>query len=466
MLTLPPAAPETASTPQAFRDRPLPSFFPRAPKTLDATHLNTILIEDLLLRTLMQFGSLLGRQLSRELAIPHTLMEPLLADLKQRMLIVHKSSGQAGDFIYMLSDIGLERAQKSAEQNSYVGPAPVAFEDYLRGVQSQSIRLEKPGASDLQKAFQDLCLDDSMFEVLGPAINSGRGLFIYGAPGNGKTSIAERICRCFQGHIYIPKAVLVGGQLIQLYDPQCHEAIALDTLEAAATDPSNADKAYDAISMMQVDQRWIRIKRPVVMVGGELTLESLEIQYNPLVKMCEAPLQMKANGGVFLIDDFGRQRVSHEALLNRWIVPLEKRVDFLTLPTGKKIEVPFDTLILFSTNLNPKDLVDDAFLRRIPYKIHVADPSEAAFRRIFEFMAPRYNVAFDPDMFEYLLATHYRGKRPFRACQARDILEQIVNACAYRRQAPVMTPALLDAACHTYFAAMGNAPDEAGEGQL
>jgi hypothetical protein len=199
----------------------------------------------------------------------------------------------------------------------------------------------------------------------------------------------------------------------------------------------------------------VEIKRPAVMVGGELTMDALEIKYNPILRVSEAPLQMKANGGVFLIDDFGRQRVSHIDLLNRWIVPLEKRMDFLVLPNGQKISVPFDELIIFSTNLDPKSLVDDAFLRRIPYKIHVKDPSEEQFKQIFSMLCTKYNIAYDESKVSYLIQKHYQGKRPFRGCQPRDILEQILNSATYRRVEPVLTEELLDMACRNYFAAMG-----------
>ncbi len=418
----------------------LPPYKPVVPKTLEDTKLNNILIEDLIYKVLLSRGVMTGRDVANELCLPFALIAPILTDLKNRMFVGHKNAASMGDYEYVLADPGREKALVAIEYSAYVGSAPVLYEDYLESVARQSIRREQPDEETVTKAFSDLVLSPELFEIIGPAVNSGRGLFLYGEPGNGKTSIAERISRCFQNDIYIPRTLLIDGQLIKLYDPQCHEEV--------EGDPNNILPQHDA--------RWVRIKRPVVVVGGELTMESLEIKFNELLRVSEAPLQLKANCGVFLIDDFGRQRVHHEELLNRWIVPLEKRIDYLTLPNGKKIEVPFDELILFSTNLDPKDLVDDAFLRRIPYKIHVCDPDEATFKSLMAFMAPRYGITFDESKFEYLVAKHYRGKRPFRACQARDILEQVYNACNYRRCSPEMTEEFLDAACHNYFAAMGH----------
>src|SRR5205085_5855464 len=222
--------------------------------------------------------------------------------------------------------------------------------------------------------FADLLISEGLYEMLGPAINSGRGMFLYGAPGNGKTSIAERITRCFGDEIYIPRALCIEGVIIKLFDSEVHE-------------PINVKKSV-LLRPEGVDERWVKIRRPTIVVGGELTMEALEIQFNRTTKTCEAPVQLKSNCGTFAIDDFGRQRMRPIELLNRWIVPLEKRYDFLSLPHGAKIQVPFDQLIIFSTNLEPKDLVDEAFLRRIPYKINVPDPDEEEFHRLFALTAP------------------------------------------------------------------------------
>jgi predicted ATPase with chaperone activity len=433
-------APESV---QVSMQSPIPEthrFIPPVPRSLEETGLTAVLVEDLIFKLMLSKGAMTGREIAVDLCLHFSVIEPILADLKSRLLLFHKTNAGVGDFIYMLTELGQEKGMVAREISAYVGSAPVPFQDYLDAIKAQSIRNEQPSYETLAAAFRDLIFDPALFDTIGPAVNSGRGLFLYGEPGNGKTTIAERLAECFKNDIFIPKALHVEGQIVQLYDPQNHQPTQIEENSLIA----------------KHDQRWIEIKRPAVMVGGELTMDALEIKYNPILRVSEAPLQMKANGGVFLIDDFGRQRVSHIDLLNRWIVPLEKRVDFLVLPNGQKIQVPFDELIIFSTNLDPKSLVDDAFLRRIPYKIHVKDPTEAHFKQIFEMLCEKYRIAYDDAKVNYLIQRHYIGKRPFRGCQPRDILEQIMNAAAYKQNAPVLTEELLDMACRNYFAAMGN----------
>jgi predicted ATPase with chaperone activity len=258
-----------------------------------------------------------------------------------------------------------------------------------------------------------------LFDQLGPAINSGAGLFLYGAPGNGKTTLAERITLCFGQNLWIPKALIVEGEIIKLFDQAHHTPVTPAKQKLLRHDSQ--------------DSRWVLVRRPTVVVGGELTMDSLEIRHNPRTHVSEAPLQMKSNCGTLLIDDFGRQRMNHVELLNRWIVPLEKRHDYLTLASGKKIQIPFDQLIIFSTNLDPtKELRDEAFLRRIPYKIHVPDPDEEEFHRLFELAAPSVGCIYDRSAVEHLLQKHYRPiHRPLRRCHPRDLLLQIHNYCAY-----------------------------------
>jgi predicted ATPase with chaperone activity len=420
-----------------------PVFLPPVPTTVAATGINQLLIEDLMLKNLLGSGLKSGRDLAADLKLPFPCIKDILNELKTQMLIAQKSAIGIGDFVYQLSDRGRERALAARAISGYAEAAPVRFEDYLESVKAQSIRLEKPDRESLAAAFDDLIVNPALFDVIGPALSSGRGLFLYGAPGNGKTALAERMCKAFGDTIYLPRTLFVEGELIQLFDPEYHVEV---------------PPAQTSLTPIH-DQRWVRIKRPLVVVGGELTLDQLEIRVNEAVRVCEAPLQLKANCGIFLIDDFGRQRVHHDALLNRWIVPLERQIDYLSLPNGKRVRTPFDELIVFSTNLEPSDLVDDAFLRRIPYKIHVKDPTESEFETIMRFMAPRYGIEFDDGVFRYLVERHYKGKRPFRTCQARDILEQIVNSCSYRRSEPRMTEGLVDDACRNYFSAMGTEAD-------
>jgi predicted ATPase with chaperone activity len=281
-----------------------------------------------------------------------------------------------------------------------------------------------------------------MLSRLGPAINSGRGLFLYGAAGNGKTSIAERVTKAFGQFIWIPRAIGVDGEIIRLYDPSNHEETPLESTGGL-------------LDNRKIDKRWIRIRRPTIVAGGELTMDNLEVTRNTSTGICESPMQLKSNCGTLVIDDFGRQRMSTDELLNRWIVPLEKRFDFLNLPNGKKIQVPFDQLIIFSTNLQPRDLVDEAFLRRIPYKIDVADPSEDEFRQLFKIMAPKLGFEYREEPVDYVVKTHYvEAGRPFRNCQPRDLLMQVRNHCFYENRPLELTREYFDHAVENYFAMM------------
>jgi predicted ATPase with chaperone activity len=422
---------------ESDKDSAKPRFFPHVPEDLNQTGLNEKLIEDLIFKLLLSRGVLSGRQIADEICLPFKIIEKTLSDLKRALFLAYRSDSGINDFAYILSEQGREKAITCTEASAFIGTAPVPYADYLKSFESQSIQKETPGSEELEHAFHDLVLEPHLLNTLGPAINSGRGVFLYGAPGNGKTSIAKRIHKCFKDTIYIPKALLIGGLLVKFYDPQWHT-----TAENEKVD----NRPYD--------KRWIKIERPSVIVGGEMALESLEINYNPVTKISEAPLQMKANCGTFVVDDFGRQRVSPVDLLNRWILPLEKRIDFLTLANGIKFQVPFDELLIFCTNIDPNEFLDEAFLRRIPYKVKLEDPSEAKFRRIMEFMTSKYNIEYDDDMTSYLIDNYFRGKRPFRNCHPRDILEQIVNSSTYQRIQPEMSKQLINVAAINYFVAV------------
>jgi len=416
-------------------------FRPVACETLAETGLNAALFESLVFKTLLGAGSMTSRQLARATALPGKPIITLLTALKSQQLVFYKDSAAMGDFEYSLTEAGRLRARLYIEECSYVGPAPVTLESYIQSVGAQGITTVQPQEQDLRRAFGDLLVDDTMFGRLGPAINSGRGLFLYGYPGNGKTSIAERITDCFGDDVWIPCAIACSGEIITLFDPQCHE------LADGSGHDDNAGQA--------VDRRWVRIRRPTIVVGGELTMDSLDLCHNLHSKITEASLQLKSNTGTLVIDDFGRQRMSPIELLNRWIVPLEKRYDYLALANGKKIRVPFDQLIIFSTNLEPKDLVDEAFLRRIPYKINIGDPSDEGFRGLFDILAPRLGVEVRPGAVDHLVKTHYQATgRPFRCCQPRDLLLQIRNRASYDDVPAVATPESFDLACENYFAVM------------
>jgi len=414
------------------------SYHPAEPQSLDETGLSPVVIETLIIKFLLQVGSASGREIAGRLCLPFRILEDVLLALRGRQLLVHKGQSQLSDYFYALTDMGADRARAAVRGCGYVGPAPVPLDDYLVSVDAQTIRAEVVRRRQLEEAFADISVDAATLELLGPAVNSGAGLFLYGAPGNGKTTIAKRITRCFGQHLWIPQTIFEDGQFIKLFDASFHEPVRqgdASLFKAATHDP-----------------RWIKIRRPTVVVGGELTMDSLEIRHDAVTNVCEASLQMKSNCGSLLIDDFGRQRINPTELLNRWIVPLENRHDFLTLPTGKKIQVPFEQLIIFSTNLEPKDLADDAFLRRIPYKIEIGDPSIDEFRKLFQAACSQFSCQFQPQAVDYLVQTHYRPHdRPLRRCQPRDLLAQMANYCAFNGAPLQLSPQLLDRVVKSYF---------------
>lgn len=417
-------------------------WFPRSPERLEETGLTSNDIERLILKYLLARGSATGRAISQQVRLTFGIIDPILRALKYDQLVAFVGTAEMGDYEYTITEMGRERARRYVEECTYYGAAPVGLRDYLKAMEVQSIGQQQVTERDLREAFSDLLISPDLLERLGPAINSGRGMFLFGEPGNGKTSIAERITKCFGSTIWIPRALGIDGDFIRLYDPGVHEEVPIEAGEGL-------------FDLSGVDPRWIRIVRPTVIAGGELTMEELEVCQNQQTKVCEAPLQLKSNCGTLVIDDFGRQRMPVCDLLNRWIVPLEKRYDFLSLPSGKKIQVPFDQLIIFSTNLEPRDLVDGAFLRRIPYKIQVPDPTEAEFREIIRRLSPRMGFQYDDAAVDHLIQKHYQAVgRPFRSCQPRDLLQQVRNYCTYKQQQRTMTPASFDFAVSTYFSVL------------
>ena len=414
---------------------------PPAPGSIEETGLGYEQLKQLLVKALFA-GELSGLALGEKLCLPYALLETLVEHLRFEKLMEVRGahgSGTAG-YRYALTDLGRERAAAYFESNGYVGPAPVPLKQYTAAMK---VLKEQRGFLDhdrIAQGFTHLVVSAEMLDQLGPAVNSGKSVFLYGPPGNGKTVVAEGIGRALGGDRYVPWALDVDGQIITIFDPVNHEQ-----LEDEGT-------SGVLIKAVERDRRWVRIKRPIVTVGGELTLEMLDLSFNPISKFYEAPLQMKANGGVFVVDDFGRQRIRPRDLLNRWIVPLESRIDFLTLHTGKKFELPFDVLIVFATNLNPESLADEAFLRRIPYKIYAKNPTTDEFGRILELNCRRKGIAYDPVIVEYLLRRYYEPRGlDMRACHPRDIVEQVVDICRYQKKAFVITRELLDQACKNYF---------------
>ena len=433
---------------------------PRAPPTLEDTGLGAHLVEQLLIKALYG-GEATGLALADRLRVPYAILEPIVERVRvERMVEVRGASGSSSaSYRYALTDLGRDRARQYLDQNQYTGPAPVPLESYVSYMRSLATARGYIDRERLREGFSHLVVPERILEQLGPAVNANKAIFLYGPPGNGKTVIGDGLGRTIGGDMYMPHAIEVDGQIITMYDPVNHTAIAEDG--AMVREGDGATVPQSVIAAEPRDRRWVRIERPVVMVGGELTLDMLDLTFNPSTKFYEAPIQLKANGGVFLVDDFGRQRIRPQDLLNRWIVPLESRVDYLTLHTGKKFEVPFNVLIVFATNLDPSTLADEAFLRRIPYKIAIDDPSIEQFTRIFERNCEARRLKFHQVMVAYLHRRHYRpDRRPLRACHPRDLLDQVTALCRYRGIEPGITRELLDKACEAYFVGREPGDDE------
>src|SRR6478752_10175271 len=414
---------------------------PPPPATLKETGLHPDTLSQLLLKTLVA-GEASGTQLAESMRLPYSVLEAMVQHARIEKLVEVRGASGAGSagYRYALTDLGRDRAGRFFDVSRYVGPAPVPLGQYNAYVRACMAARPYVDREQLATGFRDLIVNDSMFERLGPAVNSGKSLFLYGAPGNGKTVVAEGIGRALGEEMHIPHALDVDGQTITMFDPVNHHHIRT----TASFDSVVTTAAYD--------RRWECIRRPVVVVGGELTLEMLDLTFNPIAKFYEAPIQLKANGGVFVVDDFGRQRIPPRDLLNRWIVPLESRVDFLTLHTGRKFEVPFNVLIVFATNLQPQSLADEAFLRRIPYKIRAHNPTLEEYGKIFEFCCRKRGLTYDGVMVEYLMRKYYTPRKlQMRACHPRDLIEQVVDMCRYANREPSITRDLLDVACSSYF---------------
>ncbi len=414
---------------------------PPVPRTVDETGLSAEFIEHLLIKTLYG-GEATGHVVADRLRLPYNILEPLIEHVRaERQIEVRGATGSgSASYRYALTDLGRDRGRQYLDVSHYIGPAPVPLDAYVTEMRALAGARGYIDHERLRHGFSHLIVSDPVLEQLGPAVNAGKAVFLYGSPGNGKTVIAEGMGRAIGGDMFMPHAIVVDGHVVTMFDPINHESLEGD------------DDSSSVIAAAPRDRRWVRIRRPVVMVGGELTLDMLDLTFNPLAKFYEAPLQLKANGGVFLVDDFGRQRVRPQDLLNRWIVPLESRVDYLTLHTGKKFQVPFDVLIVFATNLNPQSLADEAFLRRIPYKIPIQDPSLEEFSKIFELNCRRRRLNFHQVMVAYLHRRHYGpARRQMRACHPRDILDQVTALCRYRGIQPTITRELLDRACASYF---------------
>jgi hypothetical protein len=417
--------------------QPCSRFLPSAPESLDAAGLSVAFVEDHILRYLHVRPQSSGAQLAAACGVGFQAgISAVLDGLRQDHLVEIRGQRGIGDagYAYVLSSKGAMRAAEALERTQYQGPLPVSLADYLASVKAQPIDRKLVTREHVRNAFADLLAPDGLCDRIGPSLNSGSALFLFGSPGNGKTVMAERISRVLSDPIFIPHAVEVDGIIVKLFDPLVHRPV------NSGTSPG-------------LDQRWVQIERPLVVAGGELTLAGLDLLWSGAGRYYEAPLQLKANGGVLLIDDFGRQQVRPADLLNRWIVPLEKHVDYLTLVTGKRIQVPFEQMLVFATNLQPADLADDAFLRRIRFKLRLDDPTPEQFQELFRRECVARGVVFVPEGLGYL-HEQWLTDRPLRMCQPRDLVEQIVAISEYQGVQPdIASRALVDAACASYFAA-------------
>lgn len=426
---------------------------PGAPENLQEAGLSLAFLNDLILRSLYVRGSMLGLDLSRFLCLPFKVIEEALRFLKDEKCIEVAGGDLIGrvSYKFTLTELGRKRAFESTKLCGYIGPAPVPLEDYVEQTYRQAVTGISCSPESLRSAFSHLVLKEELFSTLGPAIVSGKSVFIFGPPGNGKTSVARSIgdfMNSAGGEIYIPHAFLAENSIITVYDKALHQAIEGDPNERMEDNEATIRRLLNTGS---VDPRWVRIRRPVVTTGGELNLAMLDLRFNSDANYYQAPLHVKANGGVFLIDDFGRQLCSPKELLNRWILPLEDRHDFLTLASGKKFEVPFEQLIIFSTNLDPKDLVDDAFLRRIRHKVGMDAPTRDIYEKIFNAVAKRLGMAACPAALDYLYERYYNNGRSPRASDCRDLLEIVQAICRFRRQPVQLTRDLMVEASSSFI---------------
>ncbi len=407
------------------------AYFPEPPRSIDDTGLNPTQLLGHTLKLIHTLGLETASELERAIALPGQVCAELVEAIRERELVQMMGSaaltGQSSsnEIRYGLTARGRDWAMEALESNQYIGPAPVPFDKWIEQIKKQSILTDPINPRSLAESLSHLVLPDGFIDELGPAVNSGRSALIYGPPGNGKTTIAEGVAEAFKSLVFIPHAVEVDGQIIKVYDEALHRR--RDENPEAETARTLVKRRTETL-----DGRWVPCYRPVVVAGGELTLDMLNFVYNETAKFYEAPLHVKAINGVFLIDDFGRQQVEPSDLLNRWIIPLEKRVDYLALVTGQTIQVPFDELLIFSTNLVPDDLMDDAFLRRIPYKIEIGTPSREMYEAIFRAVCRGKKVDLPEDLIPFIYDVYYdhNGKLPSNY-QPGFIIDRVIDICRY-----------------------------------
>ncbi len=411
------------------------------PSSVEESGIDAGLLQDLALKFLFYRGRLTRGELSHEIKLSGSVMEEVVQSLTQDGLatVLGAGSGGPSGYLYALTSKGLERAEAAIVRSGYVGPAPVALDDYIEQVRAQTVGASNVTPDDVARALESLVLPERTVARIGRAAAARKATLVYGESGNGKTTAVSAIGAILPGTIRIPYAITVAGQIVHLYDPSKHEIV-------------EHDAAVNGVYAERSDRRWVRVRRPVICAGGELTRHSLEFVYDSDTHVYEAPLQLKANGGTLIIDDFGRQQIPAVQLLNRWISALEGGRDHLTLHTGQTIEVPFDVLVVFSTNLPPQNLADEAFLRRIRYKIEITSPTRDEYRTIFIEECRRHEIAYEDDAVTHLLERWYDlGGRELRGCHPRDLLDAIADDASYNGREAVLTSATLDEACSTYF---------------
>lgn len=419
----------------------LNNFFsvrPDAPSCLEDTGLDLSFIADLIMKHVLFMGEFTLKDVSDKIKLPKHIVDTAVEMLRrERFLEVKGAGGYAKEtYKFTITGQGKLRGMELLDICRYVGPAPVPLDLYKKTVELQTVKNIVVLESTVNRAFSHLIVSEGLLKMLGPAISSGKAIFIYGPPGNGKTTIAETIGKILPDMVFIPYAIIVGGQIITVFDPVNHFT-------------------SEQVPNEDLDQRWVLIRRPVIMTGGELILRMLDLDFNPISKFYEAPLQMKSNNGLFILDDFGRQQLDPHSLLNRWIVPLERRTDFMTLHTGMKFDIPFDQLVIFSTNIEPGKLVDEAFLRRIRYKIKIDHPTEKEYKAIFVKVCESNGIEFNSDVYDYLLKNFYkRLDVKLNACHPRDIIDHIIDDAHYYNHSPQLSREGIDIAWKNYFVDM------------
>jgi hypothetical protein len=406
---------------------------PLVPEELAETGVNEAFLGELALKHVAMMSDPTTNGIAERLHLPRTLTEELLQQLYREKLIEVRKQTTPGATRYAMLDHGWDRLSRLLSVCGYTGPAPVSLADYTHMMRLQSIPSQPATMENVRAAFHDLVLPESLLQTLGCVINSRRSLFLTGLPGTGKTAVAERINGALAGPIWIPYAVEIDGQIIRVFDAHCHQ------------------HAPEDVTPVEYDRRWVLIGRPLVIVGGELTLENTDLTWSSAAKFYEAPFQMKSNGGTLVIDDLGRQRVSPQDLLNRWIVPLERRVDYLALHTGKKIEVPFEQLVVFSTNLDENDLTDQAFLRRMGYRARVEPPTAAAYSEIFQRVASARRIGCEKQALDHVIKKYRTEHRQMKGCEPRDLLDRATDLCIFEGRPLEMTPEIIDTAWRNYF---------------